>query len=430
MINWKIFLTKNKYLLILIIAVVVLSLLPVFDIALMVQGAWQGVISTEIYADSQYYHSRLKEIQDGHLLMGNPYYIEHVNDFPPAFFFADWLAAIPLFLGFSLTTTLIADFILWSIIFCLLAYGFFWQAGFQKKWSAVSSFLVYLIVYIPMLRPVVFQVVFPVFLFILLSLAIWLKDPLSKKKIFLLAVAIALGFYTYTYLMQIVIVLVGLWLLFFLLAKKFNNFYGFLKIFLIALVLSVPFIFFMIKQTGAPYYWETMVRHALVYTHLPTANVVYSGKWVIFMLLLWLAGRLFVQKIKNDPQYNFYFNFFNILGAALLITSVSNVITGKEFEISMHIEYFIIVWLGLSFAVFLCFILKNIDIIRQIDFKRQIVLTVLSLACGAGALFYFWHYSPVVFLQEDRAVNKIMSGKSKLLPPRCAGWTSKQISRR
>ena len=85
-----------------------------------------GVLPQEvplaIYSAGNYYYDRMQEIAGGRLFMGNPYFIEHRDSFPPAFFVADWLATAPLLLGASLIATIHIDFILWSFVFLFLAY--------------------------------------------------------------------------------------------------------------------------------------------------------------------------------------------------------------------------------------------------------------------------------------------------------------------
>ena len=279
-----------------IIAVVVLSLLPVFDIALMVQGAWQGVISTEIYADSLYYHARFREIKDGYPFIGNPFYIEHRADMPPTFFVADWLMSLPFLLGLSLPATLIIDFIFWSLVFAILGYKIFEALGLSKKTSALGALFIYLLCYNIILRPTSYQVVYPVFLLFIWLLVRWLKHPAARWNYFFLAAAAALCFYTYPFLEQVVLVTLLFYLAVFLFLKNWTNLKRLLAIGFWALVFSLPLIIFTIKQVSQTYYWETMFRHGLVQSHWPTAVVFYADFWVVAGCFLLGAFRVVIDK--------------------------------------------------------------------------------------------------------------------------------------
>ena len=127
------------------------------------------VIPTAAFNIADYYYERMQEVVDGHPFLGNPYFIEHKDDMPPAFFLADWFAAIPLLLGVSLMHTALLDFLLWSYIFLFLVYVLFRALDITGRWSLVGSILAFLSVYMHMIRPVSMQVIYPFFLLFLIA---------------------------------------------------------------------------------------------------------------------------------------------------------------------------------------------------------------------------------------------------------------------
>jgi len=334
--------------------------------------------------DSYYYYSRIKEVSDGNIFIGNPYFLEHSKDVAPAFFVADWIAAAPLLLGFSFTFTVIFNLIFWSIIFAWLFYLLLRQFNLPGPFCLLGTVLMYVEVYRLMFRPVSMQTVFPFFILFLLSFVIWYKNSSDKKAMVFLIMAMTAAFYIYTYLWQIILVFIFLTIAYFYLIKDKKKAYNLLLVILISHLLSLPLIIYTIKQISHLYYWESMERIGLVYTHLPAANVIYSGIWIIFALLLLFFSYFWVKDLKNNQDYKNLFVFSALSGIAMLIVSGSNIITGKELENSQHIERFIIVWLVIVFIGYLFHLVKNEINFKQIIICKKIVLFILLLLCLAG----------------------------------------------
>ena len=103
------FLREHKrYLTLLSAAILLLSLLPVYEVVHYLGSTFQGVPPS--YIDDNYYYVRAKEIVDGFPWLGNPYFIEHRMDIAPAFVFPDWLYALPMLAGLPLFTSVTIDF--------------------------------------------------------------------------------------------------------------------------------------------------------------------------------------------------------------------------------------------------------------------------------------------------------------------------------
>ncbi len=383
----KNFLTQNRYLWLTLAIIIILVAIPVFNVFHSIGASWQGV-TPQFTGDSYYYYSRIREIGDGNIFIGNPYFLEHSKEIAPAFFVADWIAAIPFLSGFTFLSTIIFNLFFWSIIFVILIYLVLRQFNISGLFSAFGAILAYIETLRLMFRPVSMQTIYPFFALFLLAFIVWYKNPYNKKTVVFLTLAMTATFYVYTYLWQIILVFVFLAITYFYLTKDRKKAFNFLFVVLISHLLSIPLIIYTVKQISYPYYWESMERIGLVYTHLPAANVVYSGIWVIIALLLLVISYFWVKEFKNNQDYKNLFSFSVFSGIAMLMVSGSNIITGKELENSQHVERFIIVWLVIVFIGYLFHLIKNKINFKQTANNKKIVLLILFLFCLAGIFRY------------------------------------------
>jgi len=319
------------------------SLIPVANVYHAVGAGWQGV--PPFYTDEDYYYARMQEVTDGYPFLGNPYLYEHRNDLAPTFFVTDWLAAAPLVLGMSLPVTLVLNFSLWSLIFAFLAFLVLLELRLRKNLAALGAFLLYIQSYIWILRPVAMQEVFPFFLLFMLAALGWYRSPERRGAKIFLAVAIAIPFYIYIYLWQIVVSTCLLLVAVLLARRDWLRLRNLVLPSAISCLLALPALVYTATQLEHPFYWQMVERMSLVYTHLPTAEVLYSGGWVVLTLLAFF----FVWKWKRIAEEDLpALVILAVLGIALLAVSASNIITGKEAETAVHVKRFIVPWLGIS----------------------------------------------------------------------------------
>lgn len=388
---------QNRYLLLALAAVAILVFLPVFQVFHPISSKWQGV-TPMFTGDSYYYYSRIREVADGNIFIGNPYYIEHNQEVAPAFFMADWLAAIPLWLGFSFTASAIINLFFWSIVFAGLFYFLLRQLNLSGPFCLFGTVLMYLEVYRLMFRPVSMQTVFPFFILFLLSFMIWYKNSGDKRATIFLTLSTVAAFYVYTYLWQIILVLVSLSVVYFYFIKDRLKASRLFIIILISHLLSLPLIFYTIKQITNTNYWQSMERIGLVYTHLPAANVIYSGIWIIIALVLLFFSYFWLRGFKDSQDYKNLFVFSALSGIAMLVVSGSNIITGKELENSQHIERFIIVWLVVVCSAYIFYLIRHKIDFKQINLYKKIVLLIFLLLCLVGVFRYLRILSGGVYL--------------------------------
>lgn len=383
----KDFLKKNIYLWLVLAMIIILVGLSVFDTFHSIGARWQGV-TPMFTGDSYYYYSRIKEVSDGNIFIGNPYFLEHNKEVAPAFFVADWLAAVPLLLGFSFTFTVIFNLFFWSIVFSFLLYLLLRQFNMSGPFCFLGAAMTYLVLLKLMFRPVSMQTVFPFFALFLLSFIIWHKNYSDKKAMTFLILAMTASFYVYTYLWQIILAFVLLAVAYFYLIKERDKALILLVTILISHLLSIPLIIYTIRQVSHLYYWESMERIGLVYSHLPAANVIYSGVWIIIALLLLLFSYRWIKEFRSNQDYRNLFVFSALSGLAMLAVSASNIITGKELENSQHVERFIAVWLIIVSMGYLSYSVKNKINFKQVSINKKIVLFILLLFCLTGIIRY------------------------------------------
>jgi hypothetical protein len=173
---------KRKEFFILIVIVTIFSLLPGIQMIREAHG-WRGVIP-EYTTDATFYLTRIVQVNHGYPFIGNPYIWEYRNAPALSFFFADWLAAIPLLFS-SLTASVFFNLVIWSILFSIAAYILFLRLDLKPWESTVAAILSYFQVYWLMIRPVAMQTVFPVFILFLLAYVLWFRKPSLKLAIFL-----------------------------------------------------------------------------------------------------------------------------------------------------------------------------------------------------------------------------------------------------
>jgi MFS family permease len=383
----KKFWTENKrHLTFLGIAVLFLSLLPVFETV--VNFGFHSWVVPPSYIDDNYYYVRMKEIVDGQPMLGNPYLKEHAQDIAATWVLPDWLYSLPLLAGAPLFAAVSINFSLWSLVLALLLYIFLRKTGLPRSWSAFGTFFCYTQVYIFVLRPISMQLVFPVFIAYLLAWFSWRERPDKKSTVLLLGAVTALAFYDYPYLWQIVVVFSGLMLFYFLWKKEQRVIKYFFITNALALVLLIPFILFTLRQISHPLYWETMARTGLVATHLPTAVAFYTGVWILSLSTLLLLSLRWVPEFRKYSGYVRFVVTFSIMGISMLIVSASNLITGKELETANHVERFVRLWLAIGLVVLIYYFFTERKMLLMLPSSRKFLLCLLVFVVLTGNISY------------------------------------------
>jgi hypothetical protein len=398
---------SRKSILIIAISALILTSIPAIFVAAKIYPM-PFVVPVGPYGEGDYYYDRIKEIKDGYPLLGNPYFYEHREEIAPTFFVADWVAAIPALLGIPLMPATLINFLFWSFAAVFILALFLKKSGIGERWAVFGAIYCYLSIYLFMIRPVSMQIVFPFFFLFLLAYLYWWQSPNSKKTIIFLSATAAFSAYLYTYNAEIIIVMYVLSAIYFLATRNWRFLKSIAYSIAVFAVMIIPLIIFTLKQTGNPFYWQTMVRIGLVNTHLPTALFFISG----FFVLAGLAALFFIwfsQKTKNIFEDRYPLVFFIITSIAILGISGSNIITGKDLENTEHLERYIIPWLALTTILifWLLFKQKLWNNFKSKMFVRA-VLIISLVVIAASDVWYLRTYGPtsVLSLNNRGAMNK------------------------
>lgn len=378
---------KHRPLTLLVAAVLLLSTVPVFQAALYTGSAWQQV--PPVYMDEYIYYAHITEAGTGNILFGNPYLLEHRHDLPLVLFGSNVLAAVPLLAGVPLYVSLVFNFMLWSLVFAGLYYALVRQFNLSQWASAGVALFAYLQSYDQVYRASVRQEVFPFLLLFWIALARFIKNP-TRRTMLWLALAAGASFYIYGFLWQTVVVTLGLLALYALATRQWNLLKRTIIGSALGGLIGAPAFGYTVWATSHAYFWESVNRFGLVNTHVPVAELVWSGGWALFAAALaaLLAWRL---RARTGPSVlQALLVFVVVTGLALFIMQGSNALTGKLWEIGDHIRRFVIVWLPLGTALIAWTAYTHRA--RFAPALRLGASAALVLLLGAN-VYFAWHHS-------------------------------------
>lgn len=331
-------------------------------------------IPVEIADDTLYYLTRIREILAGHIFIGNPYLLEHVHDVTTAFFVGDWIYASWFFVFSLLHIKFIYAFafsqVFWSVVTGTSLYVLFKEIEIPERYRMWGVTLALLSNILYVWRPVAMSVVFPCFIFFLIALVKWFKQPTGRREQILLVCASTLSFYVYTYLWQIVLIILGLVFLYSIYTKTRLK-----EVIILGAstgVLSIPVFLYTWKQIHSVYYFETLRRVGLIDTHtIGGAGIAYT---LILLVCVWA---LFVS-IKHLEQKDNHMVFL-FASVGLLFAGISNVFSGKDLEVAVHIGRFT----DICIPIILIYIVWLYDEkIQGSSWKEKIPLGLLFLYVG------------------------------------------------
>lgn len=395
----KEFLRQHRPVVLLVGVVLALTIVPFLAIHLVLGNAWQGIMPT--FTDESVYYAHVHSIGQGYLTDGNPFVFEYRAGTPLVIFGGAWVNALPLLAGLSFNATLMLNFVIWSLAFAILLYWLF-REWTVPPWIAVGGTLfLYLQSYSYVWRTVNLQPVYPFYFLFYIALARLIREQ-SRKNIGLLAGATAASFYIFAYMWQIAVITLGLLFLYALVRKNWQLAKATLSASFIggAIGLPMPLYAFWLANT-APYFWESVGRFGLVSTHVPEAEVIYSGGWIGIML----AGLWFLwwrkPALRGDKEFVTLSVFLCLSGLGLWILQGSNILTGKLLETGMHVRILILPWL--SFATVL--VGTHVWRRRAILSKGLCVFSLALVSAGALASLYFLilYLSPFLNIEEKSA---------------------------
>lgn len=385
-----------------VLAAVVLALTPIPFLAmhLVLGDAWQGI--SPAFTDEGVYYAHMHAIGQGYLTDGNPFIYEYRTSTPLVIFGGAWVNALPLFAGLPFNTALAINFIIWSLAFAASSYWLL-REWLVPRWIAVGGALfLYLQSYSYVWRPVNLQPVYPFYFLFYIAVARLIREQ-NRKNIALLAGVTAVSFYIFAYLWQIAVITLGLLFLYALIRRNWQLAKAtFSASFIGGIIgLPIPLYMFWLSHSSA-YFWESVGRFGLVNTHLPEAEIIYSGGWIGIML----AGLLYVwwkkPELREDREFAALSAFLGISGLALWILQGNNLITGKLIETGMHVRILILPWLSFATVIVGAHLWKRRETLSKS--LRSVSLIIVSTCALASLYFLFLYLIPFADLREKSAV--------------------------
>lgn len=340
---------ERKWLLGALALTFLVSFAPMFESWLFVGSDWQGVM--QAYGDEILYDAHLHEIAvDGNFWNGSPYFLEHSKGPPLVIFGGTWLAAIPLWLGVPFTPAIFLDYAVWSLIFVLLVYWLMRELTAARWLAAGTALFAYVQYSGTLFRISSRQQVTPFYILFYIAIARLLKKPDDRRNILFLGIVTGLTFYVFSYLWQVAVITLGLLALYAFVRKDRMLLRGTLLSSLLGGIIGLPLVLYTLWLSSTPYFWESIARFGLVNSHLPMAEIVYSGGWIWLVLAL-LAALYAKARPLLSAEFNLAFLFLAVTGLGLWIMQGSNLITGKLLETGEHIKVFIVTWLVVATAL-------------------------------------------------------------------------------
>jgi len=378
--------------------ILVLSAIPVVDIFFVIGNSWQGVPPS--FTDETFYYARVQTIVKGNLTGGNPYFIEHQNDPPLVLFAGTWISALPQLVGLPLNAALIINFILWSLFFAAALYWLF-RTLRVPSWIAVcGTILLFLQSYAHAWRPVNLQPVYPFYFLFFVALLRFIREQNRKNTIFL-GIVTGSSFYLFAYWWQAAVITLGLLFLYALVRKNWPLLKATLRSSFLGGIIGLPVPLYALWLSHAsPYFWESVYRLGLVNTHLPMAEVFYSGGWigVILAFLAFFYWR--ARTLREDKEFTVLCRFLAISGLGLWIMQGSNLITGKLLETGEHVLLLILPWF--MFATVSTGVLlwqRRAHLSKKLQIGAGIVMVLLA---GANIQYTYHFFAPFLPSQIDR----------------------------
>jgi len=316
MVKIREYIAQHRPVVVLTAIVLVLTTVPVLETVFVTGDAWQGILPP---LTDGIYDARVQAIGEGHFTGGNAFFLEH-SDGPPLVIFAGaWINAIPLLVGLPFTVTMVLNFIIWSLLFAITAYWLLRELR-TPAWGAVfGTLFLYVQSYEHVWRPVNLQTVFPFYFLFHVALFRLIREQ-SRKNIILLALVTGTTFYFYSYLWQTAVITLGILFLYALVRRNWPLLKATLLSSLIGGIIGLPVpLYALWLSLASPYFWESVGRLGLVNTHLPMAEVIYSGGWIgivcAFLAVLFWRARTF----RENKEFILLGSFLAISGFGLWV---------------------------------------------------------------------------------------------------------------
>lgn len=374
---------------VLLLTVLVLTSIPAIDFFFVLGDSWQGILPA--FTDEALYHARVQTLVDGHT-GGNPYFLEHTDGPPLVIFGGAWINALPQLMGLSFTTSIVLNFVFWSLMFAAVAYWLLYELRVPPWVAVVTVVLLYLQSIAHVWRPANLQPVYPFYFLFYVALVRLIREQ-THKNIILMALATGTTFYLYAFMWQSAVITLGLLGLYTIVQKNWALMKATFAASLGGCVIGLPVPLYMLwLSKSSPYYWESMGRLGLVNTHLPMAEIVYSGGWIGVVLALLTVLLVRNKALREDYGAMVLVVFVSISGLGLWIMQGSNLITGKLLETGEHVRILIVPWLMFATVGIGATFWQRREVLSGA--LRALGYVVFAVLLGVNARFVYEYFYP------------------------------------
>ncbi|MEK7465007.1 MAG: hypothetical protein AAB591_01165 [Patescibacteria group bacterium] len=299
--------------------------------------------------DEFFYFARIREVLDGHPMIGNPYLAEHKAKPPAPVFLGELLAAQPQrWLGGNVVAWGVFYDFLFPALITLLTYACLFLVT-RLRWLSSISTAFLLLGWSPstFARAVSPQLNFLFWLTLFLLTFLLATRPVDSRRkrllVGLAALNFGLLFYLYTYYWTFWLAALAILAVLFLLSGEREKSMAFASVAGGGLILALPYAVLMLRAVRLPEYAETLRRIGMIESHFPSGlAIVFPAVGLLAMgaLLLWRRA------ILLDAV-----TLFLAAGILAAVVSVNqHVVTGKNLEFSSHYLMLSVFWFVFSGA--------------------------------------------------------------------------------
>lgn len=386
------------------------------------EGLYQGI---ENFPDSPW-SPRVREVQDGHPLLGSPYYKEGKDD---PYLFQPFGTMVWGYLGklFSLdinNTFLFSRFVL-TFVASILIYSFVFLVS-RNKLAALTSMVVILLAdsvvsysgmlkflhgispedYLSIGKPVNNTMIYIPFFGFLVSMLLYYRTWFWRYGI-LSGVLLGINFYNYFYTWTFLYAFLGVLFTFLLMQKKWSEAGRVTAVGIGGVIVAIPYLLNLYQATMHPLYEVVSMRFGIVLSHAPH----FVGVTVLAALFIFVVG------FPRSDRKTYFFGLALLL--APFITMNQQLITGKVMQAS-HYHWYFHKPLALIFVSIVLFRLFSLELFAP--YRRVCALALITFCVGVG-----------LFIQIDSYHNSVVDGRGVLIERQKYGpivdWLSQNAER-
>lgn len=361
-----------------------------------------------------YYQGRIQEVRDGHISMGNVWFLEYKDrpyiQPPLGEIMTAYLGKI---FGLGINNTILLSRIVFPALILLLIYAFTYLLTKKKYIALIASmgiiladnvftrpFIVNLLKgkitdymalgYARPINPQISSLLF--FAFLVFFWLFWSKDGSGVKNwIFgiLSGIFFGMSFYVYFYTWSLILIFLGVMGLFLLLKKEWIDFKKVIFVAAVALIVALPFILNTLQSMQYPEYLESSQRLGLVDGRKFTPMLLVPAALVVFLII-------FPRTFKKAYLLG------TALFIALMVALNQQIITGKLL-INDHYHWYYSKPISFIFLT-ICFFIVLEKIVSSHVLKKALVAAIIATFIVNGFVTDLVNYS--YRLQEPSVIEE------------------------